>query len=228
MTAPPAMASHEDGFIDLSPRITPSLAVFPGDTPPSREVLLDMERGDHLTLSTLRTTVHLGSHADGVNHYGTEGPDGQPAAAIDSMPLRHFIGPCRVIRVRAEPGTRIAVSDLPSDAPLDRPIMILATGSHPDPDTWIETFNGLEPDLVDHLANAGVITVGIDTPSVDLATAKELVAHHRFLARGVAIIEGLVLGGVEPGPYELIAPPLRLTDFDASPVRAILRPDPSH
>ena len=30
---------------DLSPPITPELAVFPGDTPPSREVLLDMVRG---------------------------------------------------------------------------------------------------------------------------------------------------------------------------------------
>ena len=36
-------------------------------------------------------------------------------------------------------------------------------------------------------------------------------------------LEGLVLRDVEPGVYELIAPPLRLKDADASPVRAILR-----
>jgi arylformamidase len=39
----------------------------------------------------------------------------------------------------------------------------------------------------------------------------------------VAILEGLVLAGVPEGLYELIALPLRLAGFDASPVRAILR-----
>ena len=39
---------------DITPPITERLAVWPGDTPPSREVLLDMKRGDNLTLSTLR------------------------------------------------------------------------------------------------------------------------------------------------------------------------------
>ena len=50
---------------DITPPITPSTKVWPGDTPPAREVLLDMRRGDHLTLSTLRTSVHVGAHADG-------------------------------------------------------------------------------------------------------------------------------------------------------------------
>ena len=39
-------------LIDISPPITSDLKVFPGDTPPSREVLLDLARGDALTLST--------------------------------------------------------------------------------------------------------------------------------------------------------------------------------
>ena len=65
--------------------------------------------------------------------------------------------------------------------------------------------------------------VGVDTPSVDPADSKELPAHHRFLANDIAIIEGLVLADVPAGVYELIALPLNLAGFDASPVRAILR-----
>jgi len=49
---------------DISPLITPDLKVWPGDTPPSREVLLDMKKGDSLNLSTLHATVHLGAHVD--------------------------------------------------------------------------------------------------------------------------------------------------------------------
>ena len=44
-----------------------------------------------------------------------------------------------------------------------------------------------------------------------------------YLANDIAIIEGLVLADVPAGVYELIALPLNLVGFDASPVRAILR-----
>jgi arylformamidase len=40
----------------------------------------------------------------------------------------------------------------------------------------------------------------------------------------VAILEGLELGHVTPGCYELVALPLRLEGADASPVRATLWP----
>jgi arylformamidase len=39
----------------------------------------------------------------------------------------------------------------------------------------------------------------------------------------MAILEGLVLLDVPVGEYELIALPLKLEGFDASPVRAVLR-----
>ena len=55
------MASDSGTIYDISPPVSSRIAVFPGDTPPSREVLMEMERGDHLTLSTLRATVHLGA-----------------------------------------------------------------------------------------------------------------------------------------------------------------------
>jgi arylformamidase len=53
--------------------------------------------------------------------------------------------------------------------------------------------------------------------------SKDLPAHARFLARDVSILEGLRLDHVAPGEYELIALPLPLVGFDASPVRAVLR-----
>ena len=61
-------------IIDISPPLNASLAVWPGDTPLSREVLLDMARGASVTLSTLRATVHLGAHADAPSHYGKAPP----------------------------------------------------------------------------------------------------------------------------------------------------------
>jgi len=200
---------------DITPAITAALAVWPGDTPLLREVLADLTRGDSITLSTLRATVHLGAHADAPSHYGRD------AASIESRPLDLYLGPCRVVRVPAARGTRIPPSAIPANLSAER--VLIATGSYPDPSAFNEDFVALEPETVDLLHERGARLVGIDTPSVDLYSAKTLVAHARFLAHDMAILEGLVLANVPEGAYELIALPLKLKDFDASPVRAVLR-----
>jgi arylformamidase len=100
--------------------------------------------------------------------------------------------------------------------------VLFATGTFPDPENFTTDFAALTPELVDYLAGRGVRLVGIDTPSVDLFDSKDLPAHHRCLAHDMAILEGLVLTGVPEGVYELIALPLKLVGFDASPVRAVL------
>jgi len=202
-------------LLDITPPVTPDLAVWPGDTPPRREVLVDLEEGGNLTLSTLHATVHLGAHADAPSHYGRGAP------AIEARDLDPYLGPCQVMRVPVRPGTRVAVRDLAAEVRERR--LLLATGTYPDPRSFREDFAGLEPDLVDHLHAASVRLVGIDTPSVDLLASKDLPAHRRFLQHDMAILEGLVLAHVPEGRYELIALPLPLVGFDASPVRAVLR-----
>ncbi len=208
-------------LIDITPRITPDIAVWPGDTAISREVLCEIEKGATVTLSTLRATVHLGAHADGANHYGAG------AAAIDAMPLERYIGPCHVVRARAERragGMRVSVEHL--DTPLDairHPRVLVHTGTFPDFTRWNSDFAALDAELIDRLADRGVFLIGVDTPSVDVQESKDLAAHRRFLARNVSILEGLRLDHVASGEYELIAPPLPLVGFDASPVRAVLR-----
>lgn len=203
-------------FYDISPPITPTLAVWPGDSPPSREVLLDMANGDNLTLSTLRTTVHAGAHADGPNHYGKD------AAAIHERDLDYYIGPCQVVRVDVERGKRVDKDDITDVVSSER--VLIATGTYPDPTKFNTDFAAIDPYLVGWLHDRNVRTIGIDTPSVDLFESKDLPAHRMFLERDMAILEGLVLTDVPAGKYELIALPLKLVGFDASPVRAILRP----
>ncbi len=92
---------------------------------------------------------------------------------------------------------------------------------------FTEDFAALSVELVGELVRRGVTLVGVDTPSVDLYSAKDLVAHHACLRGDLAILEGLVLAGVPDGVYELLALPLKLAGFDGSPVRAILRADRS-
>lgn len=200
---------------DITPAVSEALAVWPGDTPLSREVVLDLARGDSVTLSTLRATVHLGAHADAPSHYGWGAPD------IASRPLELYLGPCEVMRVGPPRGGLVTRVMLPREP--EAPRLLLDTGTAPDPARFREDFAALDPALIDHLHGVGVRLVGTDAPSVDPFSSRDLPAHRRFLAHDMAILEGLALAGVPEGAYELIALPLRLLGFDASPVRALLR-----
>ncbi len=200
---------------DITPPISPRLGVWPGDTPASRQVLLDIATGATVVLSTLHATVHLGAHADAPLHYALNKP------AIEARALDFYLGRAQVLHVPMPRYTRVTPAHLP--APIEAERVILATGTFPDPDNWNNDFAALSPELVDDLAARGVRTIGIDTPSVDLFDDKKLLAHQRFLHHDMAILEGLVLRHVPAGVYELIALPLPLVGFDASPVRAVLR-----
>lgn len=201
-------------LIDISPLISPSIAVWPGDVAFSRDVALDMKSGDNLTLSALTSTLHLGAHTDAPNHYVKEGED------IASRPLERYYGPAQVIETRVNRGARIAPADLLSS--VEAPRVLLKTGTYPDPNHFNEDFAALSPELVDHLAARGVELVGIDTPSVDLFADKALLSHNAIARHDMSILEGVVLSHVPPGRYTLIALPLSLEGCDASPVRAAL------
>jgi arylformamidase len=197
---------------DITPSITPKLAVWPGDTPPSREVLCDMARGDNITLSTLRATVHLGAHADGPNHYG------QDAADISERDISLYLGPCQVVRAGAKRRERVRI-----DVEVVAERFLLATGTYPNADEFSEDFAAYDPEFIAELHDRGVRLIGIDTPSIDLFDSKDLPSHKMVLKHDMAILEGLDLKDVPEGVYELIALPLKLVGFDASPVRAVLR-----
>jgi kynurenine 3-monooxygenase len=219
--------SAHDGqsvIIDISPSITPALSVWPGDTPYVREVLLEREKGASVTLSTIRTTLHLGSHADGPNHYATAS---EGAVGVGEMPLARYIGPCHVLDAQASmtpDGARVMPGDIKSLDAIRHPRVLIKTSSFPDATRWNADFTALSVELVDALAARGVTTIGVDTPSVDTQASKDLPAHRAIFRHGMAILEGLVLAHVLPGEYELLATPLKLIGCDASPVRAVLRP----
>jgi arylformamidase len=200
---------------DITPPVSERLAVWPGDAPPRRAVSLDMREGANITLSSLHATVHLGAHADAPSHYGLDAP------SIDMRDIDLYVGRCQVIRVEARRATRIAFDQIQQSIEATR--VLIRTGTFPDPNCFNEDFAALEPDCIDNLHARGVRLIGIDTPSVDLFDSHELPAHRAILRHDMAILEGLVLENVAAGIYELIALPLRLVGFDASPVRAVLR-----
>lgn len=201
-------------MIDITRRLYKGHPVWPGDTPLSFELTWKMSEGASVNVGKLTTTTHLGTHLDAPWHYDPEG------GKLESVPLSALIGPCQVIDARGQQAL---------DAPFLRSLelraerVLLYTGQ---PDEWRDfprEFTHVLPAAVDYLAERGVRLFGTDAPSVDPLTSKDLPGHKAFARNGIYILEGLALGAVKPGEYELIVLPLRLEGADASPVRAVLR-----
>jgi arylformamidase len=201
-------------LIDISPRISPRIDVWPGDVPYRSHKSARLADGGGIDLGSMHTTYHVGAHTDAPQHYRLGGRD------ASQLPLDAYHGPCQVVEVRAQRGKRFGRKDLVQEPTAPR--ILFKTGTFPDPQRWNEDFAAPEPDLVDALGGAGVVLVGFDTPSTDLFHSKGLPAHQALFAHGMMNLEGLVLSHVKPGHYTLLALPLPLEDADASPVRAVL------
>jgi arylformamidase len=189
---------------------------WPGDTPLSLKLTADMTQGSSVNIMALTTSTHCGTHLDAPFHYSENG------ARLGSISLSTLIGPALVLDARSgiTPDLLEPYPDLPER-------VLFFTGEPSEWRTFPEDFTPLTPDVIHALADRGVRLVGTDAPSVDALSSKDLPSHKACLARELLILEGLDLQGVPEGLYELICLPLNLPDADASPVRALLRPQTS-
>ena len=204
-------------ILDISSLLSPDLAVWPGDAPFLREPQLRLAAGDPVDLSSMRTTLHIGTHADAPSHVIRGGQ------TIDELDLSPFLGHCEVIEVNLPPRERILPRHL--SGPIQAPRVLFKTGSCPDPSRFNEAFNSLSPELIGCLAEQGCVLLGLDTPSVDPFDSREYESHRALFERGIQSLEGLRLEDARPGLYTLVALPLRIEGGDASPVRAVLLED---
>lgn len=199
---------------DISQKLRAGLPVWPGDTEFSHTPTWEMDDGSPVNVSALTLSTHSGTHADAPLHYD---PAGLDSAASD---LEVYLGVCLVVDSRNS-GAAIAIADVPDLHGVER-VLFRTYETFPH-DAWDANFTAIAPETIAWLAAQGVKLVGIDTPSLDPQNSKTMDAHKAVLAADMRILEGLVLGDVPPGRYELIALPLPIAGADASPVRAILR-----
>ena len=201
---------------DISPPISAATPCFPGDTAYLQRWNAQIGPGCPVNVSAVTLSPHLGAHADAPLHYGVD------AAAIGSVALAPFLGPCRVIHA-IDQGALITPEHLAHAIATGLPARVLVRTCRRAPTAWSRAFSAFAPHTITWLAGQGVRLVGIDSQSVDPADSKTLDSHQQLLAHDMRVLENLVLDEVEEGDYELIALPLKLVHADASPVRAVLR-----
>ncbi len=188
-------------LIDITRTVQDSL-LYPGMEAISIEKICDLKNGDPYTTSIVKGGSHLGTHADALTHFI------MCDTSIDKMPLEHYYGKCIVL-------------SFPEKAMIDKSMLegklkgntrLLINGGG---------YTYLTPCAAEYLVAEGVITVATDAWSV-APTDNEIEIHNILLSKGIAVIENLILEGVEDGEYTLSAFPIKYGGCDGAPVRAVL------
>lgn len=202
---------------DITRTVTPSLSVWPGDTPFSATPVMTIADGASVNLTTLNLSAHTGTHADAYYHYSQNGS--HPA----TMPLTQYIGRAKVVTVSKRDAALLPEDFAGVDLTDAERLLIHSHVSDLPDNEWAEEFPYLSVELIGWLSSLHIQLIGLDSPSVDAFDSKDLPCHHALRRYNIVNLETVYLRNVPDGDYELIALPLKLDLACGSPVRAILR-----
>lgn len=206
-------------LIDISLTIGPDLLVWPSDPAVEVERRRSIASGDEANVSELRIGTHTGTHVDPPVHF-VEGTGG-----IDRVAVEVLVGPAVVADLRGKRGP-LGVMDLEKVVPPGTERLLLLTDNsmlwRRLPMAFPDQYTCLSPDAATWLVEHGVRLVGTDFLSIEQRGAQGHPVHRSLLGNGVVIVEGLDLGEVKPGPYQLVCLPLKILDGDGGPARAVL------
>ncbi len=208
--------------IDLSYPLSPDTPVYP-DYPRVEIAILETVQDVKpdrraLNSSCIAIGMHCGTHMDAPFHFFGEG------RTIDKIPLDRLVGPAVLVDLRRSSRNGIIekahLTKYLSKLKKVRRVVLRTRWSK----QWgkAEYFTDhpvMTAEAAQFLVDAGVILVGVDTPSVD---RPPFPAHLPLLGKDIVIVENLTnLDAIRSQVFQFIVLPLKITAREGSPVRAI-------
>ena len=209
---------------DISLPIVGRGLIYPGNPPIQIDVVSAMSAGASSNGSRITFGSHTATHVDAQHHMIDGG------WTVEKMRLDVLIGPALVVRfpddVMAITAAHLAAIDLTG---VERILFGTRNSGFNREVEFHKDYTYVAPDAAELLVAKGVKLVGVDYLSIEQFKSGHHKTHKTLLGADVIIIEGLSLGAIPAGRYELICLPLSLPGLDGAPARAVLREeaDPS-
>jgi len=200
-------------ILDVSIPIRTRMPIYPANPGVALRRIDAIADGAVANVSAVDLGAHTGTHVDAPNHF----LDG--AGGVDTVALAPLIGPAVVVDATAVDKTLDAAAVAAAGVPAGAERVLFKTRNSQlwEQDEFSEDFVSFDASGARALLDAGVRLVGIDYLSIG-----DPGAHRALLGADVAVVEGLDLRAVEPGPYQLVCLPLKLVGSDGGPARAVL------
>ena len=212
--------AREAEWIDVTATVSNGMVHWPDNVPVSitRSSVIG-EAGAVANVSAITMSVHTGTHLDAQRHFYKNGDD------IMKVDINALIGPAKVFHIDTD-NEEITYSHI-KDLPIEKGDRVLFRTRNSDSDWETEAFKEdyvrLSPDAAKYLVECQVRCVGVDYLSV-AGGERGSEVHKMLLGVPIHVIEGLKLGKIQPGEYEMICLPMKVKDTDGAPSRVILKP----
>lgn len=206
-------------ILDISLPISDRLPVWPGDPQIVLEHYRTISEGNASNDSRIACSVHSGTHVDAPAHFLENG------ITVEALPLDRLIGPTIVVEL---PAADIITSEIleAQDLPLGTRRLLFKTKNSA---LWNDPAHRFNPDFVAlssaaaaWIVKRGIDLVGTDYLSIQMFKDTEPLTHRILLEAGVIIVEGLDLRKIQPGNYQLVCLPIKLSGSEGAPARAVL------
>ena len=206
---------------DVSLVLRPGMTTWADEPGPTITPLRRIAKGDSSNVSLISFGDHTGTHVDPPVHFIEGG------AAVDELPIDALLGPCVVVEHRDAghvSGDWLERANIPADTTR---LLIKTRNS----ERWRDPAAAFTRDFVGVSASAarwcvarGMRLVGVDYLSIEPQGPEKsgYPTHMTLLGAGVVIIEGLDLGAVTAGHYELVCAPIKIAGGDGAPARVFL------
>lgn len=191
-----------------------NVAEWPGDTPFQFHVNWTKQQSGSVNVGQITTSTHIGTHIDAPFHFDEYGEK------VHELPLENYIVEAIIIDVSGQ--DVISRASLQGVNTAAAKAVLFRTNAWHNRTVFPEEIPAFEVEVVEWMMENGIVLFGVDLPSVDAITSKDLPMHHALGTAGRYILEGLVLDEIAEGTYKLIALPLKIEGADGSPVRAVL------
>jgi arylformamidase len=206
-------------IIDLSYNINPAISVYPGTKPPSFIKANTIER-DGFAEMKMSMYTHTATHMDAPSHVLPHGK------SLDMFDASHFVGRAVIVDASQSSGKEITVELLEPylEQLQNADFVLIKTGwsKYWGKDKYFKEFPSLSVDAAKWIAELPLKGIGIDAISIDSVDNAALPAHHILLEKDIIIIENLTnLDAIKTKKICFICQPLKISDADGSPVRAI-------
>lgn len=203
---------------DISLPVASGGLIYPGNPPIEIASVSAMAAGASSNGSRISFGSHTATHVDAQHHMIDGG------WTVDQMKLDVLIGPALLVRFPDDvlSITAAGLADLDLTG-VERILFATRNSTFNRETEFRRDYTFVAPDAADLLVAKGIKLVGVDYLSIEQFRSGHHKTHKTLLGADVIIIEGLALGDVPAGRYELICLPLSLPGLDGAPARAVLR-----
>ena len=203
---------------DISLPIVRGGLIYPNNPPIAIEPASAMSAGASSNSSRISFGSHTATHVDAQHHMIDGG------WTVDKMRLDVLIGPALLVRfpddVMSITAAHLDSLDLSG---VERVLFATRNSGFSREVEFHRDYTYVAPDAAERLVKNGIKLVGVDYLSIEQFKSGHHRTHKALLGADIIIVEGLSLGAVPPGRYELICLPLSMPGLDGAPARAVLR-----